>query len=86
MKISNDFINSVVNSISIKEPLVDILESIVDLETENEFIKNIPVIGWVFKTVCSFYILFGASDIFNTFRQPATPAEPAIATPISQTT
>lgn len=51
MKISNDFINSVVNSISIKEPLGDILESIVDLETENEFIKNIPVIGWVFKTV-----------------------------------
>jgi hypothetical protein len=40
--------------------------------------------GWVFKTFCSFYILFGVSDIFNTFQQPATPAEPAIGTPIFQ--
>jgi hypothetical protein len=51
VRISKDFINSVINAISIKEPLGDILESIVDLETESEFIKNIPVIGWIFKAV-----------------------------------
>jgi hypothetical protein len=51
MNIEKEFRVSIVNSISLKEPLSDIAESFLDTVTENEFVKNLPVVGWFVKSV-----------------------------------
>lgn len=51
MHIEKDFKNSIDNVLLIKEPLSDIIEAFFDTKTENEFIKNLPVVGWLVKSV-----------------------------------
>jgi hypothetical protein len=51
MGIEKDFKDSIDNILLLKEPLSDITEALLDTVTENEFVKNLPVVGWVVKSV-----------------------------------
>lgn len=51
MHIEKDFKDSIDNVLLFKEPLSDIIEAFFDTKTENEFIKNLPVVGWLVKSV-----------------------------------
>ena len=51
MQIDKEFKTSIVNSISLKEQLSDIIEVFLDSQTENEFVKELPIVGWVMKSV-----------------------------------
>jgi hypothetical protein len=46
MKIDEEFRESVLRVISIKEPLKDIFEAFIDTHIGNDFIQNIPVVSW----------------------------------------
>lgn len=59
LKINKDFRNSIFNTISIKGPLSDITEAIIDSKIENEIFKSLPVVGWVLKA-------FGTVDQIKT--------------------
>ncbi len=51
MGIEKDFKDSIDNILLLKEQLSDITEALLDTVTENEFVKNLPVVGWVVKSV-----------------------------------
>jgi hypothetical protein len=43
--------DSIDNIFLLKEPLSDIIEAFFDTKTENEFVRNLPVVGWLVKSV-----------------------------------
>ena len=51
MQIDKEFKDSIINTISIKDQVTDVFEALIDLQIENEFVKDIPVLGWVAKSV-----------------------------------
>jgi hypothetical protein len=51
MQIDKEFKASIINTISIKDQVTDVFEALIDLQIENEFVKDIPVLGWVAKSV-----------------------------------
>jgi hypothetical protein len=51
MQLDKEFRVSLINSKSLKEPLSDIIEALLDTMTENEFVRNLPVVGWLLKSV-----------------------------------
>jgi hypothetical protein len=51
MHIEKDFKDSIDNISLLKEPLSDIIEAFFDTKTENEFVRNLPVVGWLVKSV-----------------------------------
>ena len=59
MELNKDFKNSIFNSLSLKQPIVDISEAFFDSNITNEFLKDLPIIGWASKAVT-------AADIIRT--------------------
>lgn len=51
MQFDKEFKISIVNAISLKEQFSDIIEALLDSQTENEFVKELPIVGWVMKSV-----------------------------------
>ena len=51
MQFDKEFKISIVNAISLKEKFSDIIEALLDSQTENEFVKELPIVGWVMKSV-----------------------------------
>lgn len=49
--VNSDLRESIINSISLKDPLIDIGEAILDSKISNEILKEIPILGWISKTV-----------------------------------
>jgi hypothetical protein len=49
--INSDFRETIINTISLKDPLIDIGEALLDSEISNEILKGIPILGWFSKTV-----------------------------------
>lgn len=51
MQFDKEFKISIVNAISLKEQFSDIIEALLDSQTENEFVKELPIVGWVMKSI-----------------------------------
>jgi hypothetical protein len=51
MQIDKEFKESILNTVSIKEQVIDVFEALIDSQIESEFIKSIPVLGWAVKAV-----------------------------------
>ena len=51
MQLDKEFRVSIINSKSLRGPLSDIIEALLDTKTENEFVRNLPVVGWLLKSV-----------------------------------
>lgn len=49
--IERDFKVSINNFLKLKEPLSDITEALLDTVTENEFVKNLPILSWLVNSV-----------------------------------
>lgn len=43
--VNSDLRESIINSISLKDPLIDIGEAILDSKISNEILKEIPILG-----------------------------------------
>jgi hypothetical protein len=59
MEINKDFKNSIFNSLSLKESIAEIAEAFLDSNTRNEFLKDLPIIGWASRAIT-------AADIIRT--------------------